>query len=67
MIGAIVLEGFYVVYNREEKTIQFAQSNCNAIDPEAVRSTIQGNVSLSGIPLYSLVFGQIGLAKQCRP
>ena len=49
MIGAIVLEGFYVVYNREEKTIQFAQSSCNVIDPGAIRSTIQGNISLSGI------------------
>lgn len=47
VIGAIVMEGYYVVYNREEKTIQFAESKCNVIDPGALRSTIQGNISLT--------------------
>ena len=42
------MEGFYVIFNRAEKTIQFAVSKCNVIDKSAVRSYIQGNISLSG-------------------
>ena len=52
VLGAIVMEGYYVVYNRENKTIQFAESKCNVIDPGAIRSTIQGNISLTGKTEY---------------
>ena len=44
-----------MVYNRENKTIQFAESKCNVIDPRAIRSTIQGNISLKG-KLQIIVF-----------
>lgn len=47
VIGATIMEGYYVVYNRAEKTMQFAQSKCNRIDPRAIRSSIQGNISPS--------------------
>ena len=48
------MEGFYVIFNRAEKTIQFAVSKCNVIDESAVRSYIQGNISLSGNVPYTL-------------
>ena len=48
------MEGFYVIFNRAEKTIQFAVSKCNVIDRSAVRSYIQGNISLSGNVPYTL-------------
>lgn len=45
VIGAVILEGYYVVYNRAKKTMQFAESNCNVIEPGAIRSSIQGTIS----------------------
>lgn len=47
VLGAVIMEGYYVVYNRAEKAMQFAESACNMIDPSAIRSSIQGNISLS--------------------
>ena len=48
VIGAVILEGYYVVYNRAKKTMQFAESNCNMIEPGAIRSSIQGTFSHTG-------------------
>ncbi|XP_045209732.2 beta-secretase 1-like [Mercenaria mercenaria] len=48
VIGAIVMEGFYVVFDRENKEVKFANSTCRPLDPDTVRSHIQGYMKYTG-------------------
>ncbi|XP_064650764.1 beta-secretase 1-like isoform X2 [Lineus longissimus] len=42
VLGAVVMEGFYVVFDRAQKQVGFAQSKCNARDVTKRRSFVDG-------------------------
>lgn len=42
VIGAIVMEGFYVVFDRQNAQIGFAQTACPSSGSSAVMSSIRG-------------------------
>ena len=42
MIGAVILEGYYVIFDRANKQIGFARSTCPVREPTAANSTIGG-------------------------
>lgn len=48
VIGAIVMEGFYIVFDRENKQVHFGNSTCRVVDPFAVKSNVQGYMKYIG-------------------
>ncbi|KAK3106956.1 hypothetical protein FSP39_003917 [Pinctada imbricata] len=48
VLGAVVMEGFYVVFDRAHKKIGFAQSTCAVRDPTARVSSVNGPFTFNG-------------------
>ncbi|XP_063439902.1 beta-secretase 1-like [Mytilus trossulus] len=48
VIGAVAMEGFYVIFDRANKTIGFGESTCPVRDETALKSTILGNIPYKG-------------------
>ncbi|XP_033758974.1 beta-secretase 1-like [Pecten maximus] len=48
VLGAVVMEGFYVVFDRAHKRIGFGKSTCPARDNKAVKSSIKGPHTYTG-------------------
>lgn len=48
VIGAVVLEGFYVVFDRTRKQVLFANSTCEVFNKRAVRSMVIPNIVYTG-------------------
>ncbi|XP_060554627.1 beta-secretase 1-like [Ruditapes philippinarum] len=48
VIGAIVMEGFYVVFDRVNKQVKFANTTCRQVNPSAVQSHIIGHIKYTG-------------------
>ncbi|CAH1797694.1 unnamed protein product [Owenia fusiformis] len=42
VLGAVLMEGFYVIFDRENQQIGFAQSSCNVRNPKGVISRVEG-------------------------
>ena len=42
------MEGFYVVFDRVNKQVMFANSTCRQVDPNAVKSHIIGHIKYTG-------------------
>lgn len=45
VLGAVVMEGFYVIFDRERKRVGFAQTTCSSRDNAAYLSTVDSPVS----------------------
>ncbi|KAJ8316358.1 hypothetical protein KUTeg_006372 [Tegillarca granosa] len=48
VLGAVVMEGYYVVFDRENKKIGFAESTCPVRDKSVIRSIITGPFKATG-------------------
>lgn len=48
VIGAIAMEGFYIIFDRNNTRIGFAESSCPVRDKTALKSTIFGGIPYSG-------------------
>ena len=48
MLGAIVMEGFYVIFDREQKRIGFAKSTCPHRKPSGPASAVNGPFKYAG-------------------
>ncbi|KAL4218310.1 Beta-site APP-cleaving enzyme [Mactra antiquata] len=48
VLGAVVMEGFYVIFDRTNKQIQFGETTCGQVDNTAMTSSIQGYTKYDG-------------------
>ena len=48
VIGAVIMEGFYIVFDRENNQLQFASSTCSHTATMAKRSSVKGNLFYNG-------------------
>ena len=48
VLGAVVMEAFYVVFDRHNSRIGFAKSTCPNRDPNTVTSHVKGPYLFSG-------------------
>lgn len=48
VLGAVIMEGYYVVFDRAQKRIGFGESTCPARDNMAVKSSINGPHTYTG-------------------
>ena len=48
VIGAVAMEGFYIIFDRNSTRIGFAESTCPVRDKLALKSTIFGGIPYSG-------------------
>lgn len=70
--GAVVMEGYYVYFDRENKTVSFADTTCSPRSLNVTRSTVRGYshttrtvsscqyVKSSGLPTYAIVLIVVG-------
>lgn len=54
VIGAVVMEGFYVVFDRESNRIGFADTTCPAVAQQFNRSHMSGPYQFSGLSAFNL-------------
>jgi Eukaryotic aspartyl protease len=56
VLGAIFMEGFYVVFDRQRKRVGFAQTSCvNKTNDRSVPSAVRGPYNLTGMFHKSLM------------
>ena len=61
MIGAVIMEGFYVVFDRQNQRIGFAQTACNRVtDSRDAVSHVEGPFYSSGL-LHHVMFSLLGM------
>lgn len=54
VIGAVVMEGFYVVFDRQSNRIGFADTTCPAVAQQFNRSHMSGPYQFSGLSAFNL-------------
>lgn len=54
VIGAVVMEGFYVVFDRQSNRIGFADTTCPAVAQQFNRSHMSGPYKFSGLSAFNL-------------
>jgi len=60
IIGAVILEGFYVVFDRQNKRVGFAQTSCNSSKGSySVVSHVEGFDYFSGLLCLFSVFSPV--------
>lgn len=52
VIGAVVMEGFYVVFDRQSNRIGFADTTCPAVAQQFNRSHMSGPYQFSGLSAF---------------
>ena len=56
VIGAVIMEGYYIIFDRANKSIGFAETTCHIQNVQTIKSKIQGPFISKGKYTYSSNF-----------